>query len=161
VLLWFAGLSVLMVWAVFQSPAIDYRYVIAGALLPVAEVALGGPYVLHTLVGAVAALAAVMLVTRQRRLIRRRWLGIPIGMFLHLVLDGVWSRPELFWWPFFGDGLGEGGVPEFDRGVGTVVLFELVGAGVVAWAWFRFGLDHEDRRRRFLTTGRLDAYEAE
>jgi membrane-bound metal-dependent hydrolase YbcI (DUF457 family) len=156
VLFWFAGLSVLIVWTVFQSPALDYRFVILGALLPVAEGLLGGPYVLHTLVGAVFALLLVMMLTRRRRLARRRWLGIPIGLFLHLVLDGTWAREDLFWWPFLGGApLGSGNLPELDRGFLALVLMEVAGLLVLVWSWFRFGLDDEEGRRAFWRTGRL------
>ena len=155
--LWFAGLSVLIVWLVFQSPALDYRFVVVGAVLPSLETLLGAPYVLHTLLGAVVVLVVVMLATRHRRLVRRRWLGLPIGMFLHLALDGTWSDAGLFWWPFLGEPLGEGDVPEAGRGWVVLVALEVIGALVVAWSWFRFGLDRADRRERFLRTGRLDA----
>ena len=154
--LWFAGLSVLIVWLVFQSPALDYRFVIAGAVLPSIESFFGDPFVLHTLVGAVGLLVVVMLATRHRRLVRRRWLGLPIGMFLHLALDGTWSDAGLFWWPFLGDPLSDGTVPEAGRGWGLILLLEVVGAAVLAWCWFRFRLDVPDRRQRFVRTGRLD-----
>jgi hypothetical protein len=155
-ILWFAGMSVLIVWIVFQSPALDFRFVILGALIPTIEALLGAPYVLHTLVGAVLLLVVVVVATRHRRLVRRRWLGIPIGMMLHLVLDATWSRAELFWWPFLGDALGEGTVPELDRAWPVILLLEVVGAAVLAWEWSRFGLGDPERRQRFLRTGRLE-----
>ena len=58
---------------------------------PSAKGSLGGPRLLHSVVGAVAVLGIVMLATRNRRLLRRRLLGIPIGMMAHLVLDGVFT----------------------------------------------------------------------
>ena len=130
-LLWFVGLSVVLVWLVFQSPALDVRFVAVGALLPWLDVVTGGAFVLHTLVGSVVVLAVVMLATRRRRLLRRRLLGIPIGMFLHLVLDGTWadSRAVLVavprWRP-----LRRRRCPELDRTLGVVVAMEV--AGVVA-----------------------------
>src|SRR5262245_28306586 len=114
--LWFAGASFVIVWAVFRSPALDYRLVMLGAVLPVGEAAIGGPWLLHTLVGGVALLAIVMLATRGRRLVRRRWIGLPIGVLLHLALDGTFMRADLFWWPFLGEALGSDGVPEWERG---------------------------------------------
>ena len=50
--LWFVGGSILLVMLVFQSPAIDYRMVALGSVLPVGELVFGAPRVLHTLVGA-------------------------------------------------------------------------------------------------------------
>lgn len=155
-LLWFVGPAIAIVWIVFRSPAFDYRVVVLGALLPTVEVALGGPRVLHTLLGAVVALVAVMLLTRGRRLVRRRWLGIPIGMFLHLALDGSFTRAELFWWPFLGTDFGSGGVPELDRPIAAILVLEAMGALACIWCWRTFGLDDPGRRTAMLRTGQVD-----
>lgn len=152
--LWFAGLALVVVWQVFRSPALDHRLVVAGALLPLIEGLLGGPRVLHTLLGSVSALTVVMLVTRSRRLVRRRWLGVPIGLFLHLLLDGVWMRTEVFWWPFFGLGFGDGGLPELERGA-VGVLLELAGVVALWVSWRQFRLDDPVRRSEFFRTGRV------
>lgn len=154
-ILWFAGLSFVLVWNVFRSPALDYRVVMLGAALPSAELVLGGPRVLHTLAGSVVLLTVVMLATQHRRLVRRRWLGFPIGTFLHLALDGTWTRTKLFWWPAFGWGFGPGQAPELSRGA-FVVVMELAGAAALWWCWRRFGLDDRPRRAVFLRTGHLD-----
>ena len=152
--LWFAGIAVVVVWLVFRDPSLDYRLVVVGALLPVAvAVVAGGPWLAHTLVGSAALLAAVMVGTRGRRDRRRRLLALPIGTFLHLVLDGVWTRTELFWWPVFGLSF-PGEVPSFERGFLNVPL-ELAGAVALAWAWRRFRLDEPGRRATFVRTGRL------
>ena len=76
-----------------------------------------------------------MLATQKRRLVRRRWIGLPIGMMMHLVLDGIWARAEVFWWPFFGVDFGDGGLPELGHSFGVTVLFELVGAGLPGVGW--------------------------
>lgn len=153
-MLWFVGLSLAVVWSVFRSPALDYRMVALGSVLPLVEVVAGRPFVLHTLVGAVGALVIVMLATRRRRLARRRWLGLPIGLFLHLALDGVWSDRRLFWWPFGGWSL-QGGAPESSRPLGLIILMELAGAGALVWWWRRWSLNDRSRRSEFLRTGRL------
>ncbi len=153
-ILWFAGLGVLITWEVFKSPALDYRLVVLGAVLPSLEVVTGGPRVLHTLAGAVLALVVVMAITRHRRLLRRRLLGLPIGLFMHLVLDGAWTRKELFWWPAFGWSFGPGGMPELDRG-GLSLLMEVVGAAALLWCYQRFGLEDQRRRAEFLHTGHI------
>lgn len=155
-LLWFVGPAVALVWLVFRSPALDYRVVALGAVLPLAEVATGGPRVLHTLVGAVGALVVVMALTTRRRLARRRWLGIPIGLFLHLVLDGTFTRAELFWWPFLGWELGVGPLPELGRPLVVVLALEAAGVLACAWCWRTFGLADPARRRRMLRTGQVD-----
>ena len=154
-LLWFAGLSFLAVWLVFRDPAIDHRLVVAGALLPdVVDVWFGGARLAHTVTASVALLTVVMLATRGRRLLRRRLLALPIGTFLHLVLDGMWTRSEVFWWPFLGGSFGDEGLPSLDRGAANVVL-EIAGAAVLVWAWRRFRLAEPERRAYFLRTGRL------
>lgn len=155
-LLWFVGPTVALVWMVFRSPALDYRVVAAGAVLPLVELATGGPKVLHTLVGAVLALGLVMAATRGRRLVRRRWLGIPIGLFVHLALDGAFTRAELFWWPFFGWDFGGGGLPELDRSPVVIVVLELLGAAACWWCGRTFGLDDPGRRAAMVRTGQVD-----
>jgi hypothetical protein len=154
VLLWFVGPAVVLVWLVFQSPALDVRTVALGALVPWVDAVTGGAWVLHTLVGAVAVLAVVMVLTRRRRLLRRRLLGVPIGMFLHLVLDGAWADADLFWWPFLGNGLGED-LPELARSTAAVVAMELAGIAALAWLWRAFSLAEQGRRDELLRTGRL------
>lgn len=153
-IIWYAALAAAGVWAVFDSPAIDYRMVMLGAVLPVAEIALGRPGPMHSLVTAVAVLAVTMAVTRGRRLVRRRWLGIPIGLFAHLVLSGAWADTDGFWWPLAGTALSSAEPPELARGVLSVVM-EIVGLGVGVWWYRRVGLDAPDARAAFLRTGQL------
>ena len=155
-LLWFAGCSLVIVWQVFRDPAIDYRLVAAGALAPdLVDAAFGGPRLLHTLVASVVLLAGVMLGTRGRRGVRRRLLAVPIGTFLHLVLDAMWARTAVFWWPAFGLSFPGGGLPSLSRPGLLLVVQEAVGAVAVAWWWRRFHLGDPDRRRLFVRTGRL------
>jgi hypothetical protein len=153
--LWFLGVSVAFVWFVFRSPALDYRLVMLGSVLPIGEVVLGGPRVLHTLVACVALLGVVMLATQQRRLVRRRWICLPIGMMMHLALDGIWATTEVFWWPFFGGSFGAGGLPELGHSLAVSVVLELIGAAALAWCYVTFGLRDPENRRVFLRTGRL------
>lgn len=155
VFLWFLALGFVLVAMVFDSPALDYRMVMAGSVLPVVELLAGGPWVLHTLLAPLVALMAVMLAGRHRRMVRRRWLGLPIGMLLYLVLDGAWLRTELFWWPVFGVDVAGGGLPEY-KPLATLITLELIGLAVGAWAVRRFGLTDRERLRLFCTRGRLD-----
>ena len=154
-ILWFAGVSFAFVWLVFRSPALDYRLVMLGSILPVGELVFGGPRLLHTLVFAVALMGLVMLATQRRRLVRRRLISLPIGIMMHLVLDGIWARTSVFWWPFFGRGFGDGNVPELGHGIGLTVLLELIGAGCLVWCWVQFGFADRARRDLFLRTGHL------
>ena len=94
---------------------------------------------LHTLLASVMVLAIVMLATQRRRLVRRRWLGLPIGMFMHLVLDGAWTNTDVFWWPAFGTSFGNDRLPELDRGALSLVM-ELIGIVALLYAWNRYEL---------------------
>ena len=152
---WFAALGFVLVALVFDSPALDYRLVMLGSVLPVVEVLAGGPWAMHTLLAPLVVMVAVMLVTRGRRLARRRWLGFPIGLFLYLVLEGSWLRADLFWWPLLGVSVDSADLPYF-RPLGALIILELVGLAVGAWAVRRYGLADRERLRLFCTQGRLD-----
>lgn len=153
--LWFAGVSLVFVWAVFKSPALDYRLVMLGSVLPLGEAALGGPRLLHTLLLVAVVLFVIVLVTPRQRLRRRQLLGLPIGVMMHLVLDATWSRTEVFWWPVLGTDFGVGQVPEIDRGLAVALVLDAIGAACLVWAWQRFGLSDPARRDAFLRTGQL------
>jgi len=154
VVLWFVGPSILIVWAVFASPAADYRLVALGSVVPLVELPFGEPRLLHSLTGAALALVLVMVGARGRRLVQRQLLGLPIGMLLHLVLDGAWTDDHAFWWPFFGASWSTADLPELGRG-GASLLLELMGLAACWWGWRRFRLDEPARRAEFLRTGRV------
>jgi len=155
-LLWYAGFSVLLVYFVFQSTGVDYRLVVAGSLLPLAvDLPFVGLAYGHTLLGSVALLVAVMLLTIGRpRLLRRRLLCLPIGAFCGLVLSAAWTNTDVFWWPFTGASLPDGALLP---AAGIVVLEELAGLAACAWIVYRFGLADRGRRDDFLRSGRLRA----
>lgn len=151
---WFIGTAIVAVGFVFRDPAFDHRLLVVGSVVPLLDGLTGGAGVLHSLTVSVALLAVVMFATTGRRPVRRILLGLPIGMLLHLVFDGVWSDTDTFWWPFTGLELPDAELPVLARGWFSVVL-EAIGIGVCAWLWRRNGLGRPDRRRRFLTDGRL------
>lgn len=133
-ILWFAGGACLMVWFVFRDPRIDYRLVIAGALLPDVPLRLTP---LHSLLFPVVFMFGVLALTPGRsarvRRRRRQWLAVPIGTFMHLVLDGMWARTHAFWWPFFGWSLGRQGLPSLDRPAWVLLAQEAAGLAALAW----------------------------
>jgi len=102
---WFVALSFALVLMVFDSAALDYRLIMVGSLVPWLDFLVGGPWVLHSVFAPVLIMIAVMLIGWGRRLFQRRWLGLPIGIFLHQVLAATWTSQKLFWWPSFGFGL--------------------------------------------------------
>ncbi|MGI8793674.1 MAG: hypothetical protein ACR2H3_10935 [Acidimicrobiales bacterium] len=155
-ILWFAGAAFVAVWAVFRDTAIDYRLIMAGALLPdLIDVGFGGARVAHTLAASATLLAAVMVATRGRRALRRRLLALPIGTFLHLVFDAMWTRTATFWWPAFGVAFENDRLPSLDRLGPVVVAQEFLGLVALVWVWQRFRLREPERRALFVRTGRL------
>jgi len=157
VLLWFAGLSFVLVVAVFRDPALDERLVMAAATVPaVIDLAIGGVRFLHTLAFPVLLLAAVMGVTVGRRSLRRRLLALPIGAFVNLVLDGMWSSTRLILWPLGGLSFGDEQLPTLGRPWALRLAMEVAGLAALVWSVRRFRLLEPQNRQRFLRSGRLD-----
>jgi hypothetical protein len=159
VFFWFIATAILAVWYVFRDPRFDYRLLVVGSVLPLADGLFApgdGPGMrwLHSLAFSVVLLAVVMAVTSGRKPQRKFLLGLPIGTFLHLVFDGAWTTTDVFWWPFGGWGLEGNQLPEVQRGWLSAVL-ELAGIAVIAWIWRRERLGDRGRRRAALQTGRL------
>ena len=153
-LLWYVGLSVLIVYYVFRSSGIDYRLVALGSVLPLVidlpfrRLAYG-----RTLVAGVGLLVVVMVATIGRpRLLRRRLLCLPIGYLCGVVLSGAWTVSEGFWWPFLG-----GSFPHEPLlpPLGVIALEEAVGLVACGWIVVAFGLRRPGPRNELLRTGRL------
>jgi len=153
-LLWYVGLSVLLVAAIFKSVGIDYRLVALGSMLPLL---LGLPFgyrtYSYTLLFGVVLLAAVMIGTIGRpRLLRRRLLCLPIGVFCGLVLSGAFTNDKLFWWPFLGTSFAHDSLLP---AAWIVVIEELVGLAVCWYLVGQYDLYLPGPRREFFRTGRL------
>ncbi|MCJ7438274.1 MAG: hypothetical protein MUP97_11010 [Acidimicrobiia bacterium] len=153
-LLWYAGLSILIVANVFRSTGVDYRLIAVGSMLPLlVDLPVGHRAFGYTLLIAVGMLFVVMVVTIGRpRLLRRRLLALPIGVFCGLVLSGAFTNGDLFLWPLGGTGFGdEALLPAW----WIVGLEEL--AGLAAWWWIvgQFDLYLAGPRAEFFRTGRL------
>jgi hypothetical protein len=152
-LLWYTALSILFVANVFRSTGLDYRLVALGALVPVlVDLPVGHRAVGHTLLLAVVLFALVMVGTAGRsRLLRRRLLCLPIGVFVGLVLSGAFTQDQVFLWPFLG-GFGDHAVlPSW----WVVLIEELV--GLAGWWWIvgQYDLYLPDVRHEFWRSGRL------
>jgi membrane-bound metal-dependent hydrolase YbcI (DUF457 family) len=154
-LFYFVAFSVLIVSWVFDSAAVDYRFVALGSVIPLIEVPTGHGWALHTLLAPIIAFIAVSAAARGSRIVQRQWIGLPIGMFLHLVLDRTWARADLFWWPIVGtDELGTHVVPEFDPLAFSFVA-ELSGIVLFLWIVRRAELGDPTKRERLFKDGRL------
>lgn len=153
--LWFIATSVLTVYAVFNDPRFDYRPLALGSVIPdLLDGPFGGARVLHSLVGAVGLLIVAMVVSIGRRPLRKRLLAVPIGVLLHIVFDGAFTDPDVFWWPFTG-GFDDAQLPVAERTLGLNLLLEAAGAAMLWWAWKAFGLGDASRRRQLVRTGQL------
>ena len=153
--LWFLGTSAIAVWFVFRDDKFDYRVLFLGALLPdIVDATTCGAWVLHSVTASVAVLAGVMAVARRGSERRRRWLALPIGMFMHLVFDGAFNNTTVFWWPFSGGSFGGARIASLDR-LPLDIALEVAGALMLAWMWRTNDLSDPVERRRFVRTGRL------
>jgi hypothetical protein len=153
-LLWYVCLSVGGVALVFQSRGIDYRLVALGSMLPLLlDVPFGYRAYGYTLLFAVLLLTLAMVATIGRaRLLRRRLLCLPIGVFAGLVLSFAFSNSELFWWPFLGTSFTH---DPLLPSIGWLIVMEIVGL-VVGWVLVgTYDLYLPEPRREFLRTGRL------
>jgi membrane-bound metal-dependent hydrolase YbcI (DUF457 family) len=153
-LLWYTAVSILIVANVFRSAGLDYRLVALGALIPlIIDLAVGHRAFGHSLVFAVALFVVVMATTTGRsRLLRRRLLCLPIGVFVALVLSGAFTQDHVFLWPFLGASFGHDGLlPVW----WVVVVEELI--GLVGWWWIvgQFDLYLPGPRDDFVRTGHL------
>ena len=153
--LWFIGCAWAIVWNVFRDQGIDYRVLAVGALAPDIVDLIGRHRVAHSVTISVVTLVVLMLGTIGRKALRKRLLMLPIGMLLHLVVDGVFSSTRTFWWPASGLSIVPGNIPSFQRPLVLNVVFEMVGALILRWFWRRFDLTDRAARTRFLATGQL------
>ena len=153
-LLWFAGLSFIIVATVFASPAIDYRLIIIGSLVPVIEMVLEGPWVLHSLLAPVLVMAFVMIAFQGKRLKQRKWLGIPIGMFLYLFLDRAWTKADLFWWPLSGFQINKADAPTWEDPA-LLVLMEVAGLLAAIYGVIKYKIYEKENMKLFFKTGRI------
>jgi hypothetical protein len=118
---WFIGTAVASVWSVFRDPKFAYRWVIVGALIPVFSV-----------VTVVGVLTAVMLLTIGRKAVRKNYLALTIGLFMHLVFDGAFLNTKMFWWPLAGFTTNGYSMPLIERGL-LNIPFEIVGVALILW----------------------------
>ena len=139
---------------VFDSALLDYRLIMVGSLIPWIDFVWGPPWPLHSVFFAVGVMVAVMLIGWDRRLIQRRWLGLPIGILIHLVLAGGFTEQKLFWWPALG--LGVDGLRPSTPSFALAVILEAFGLVVAVWLWKVTGMSDPKLRQKLLSTGHID-----
>lgn len=154
VFFWFIGTAVISVGFVFRDPAFDYRLLVVGSVLPIGDGLFGGVRALHSITVSVLLLATIMAATRRGGPLRRLLLGLPIGMFLHLVFGGAWTDTDVFWWPFTGLPFADAALPIVPRGALSLLL-EAVGLAICWWLVRANSLQTAANRRRFMHDGHL------
>lgn len=170
-LFWHVGGALFLGRWVFRDPSMDLRVLVLGAVLPdLIDKPIGsvfftsyfgtGRIYAHTLLFAVAVLFGVMAVTRRGSAARKRWMALPIGVFLHLLLDMPLDSATL-WWPALGLEF-----PSFAKGALVdlvayllrspwVVAQELLGLGYLIGLYRKHRLGEPERRRELVDTGHL------
>lgn len=140
-LLWFIGGAFTIVWFVFHDTALPALSLAVGVLVPDVIDGVAGRLVTHSIVVAVGVMVIAMLATIGRRQLRKRLLMVPFGMMLHLVLDGVFSSTDVFWWPLTGAAPDHRSLPSLDRPWWMIVAMEVLGLwGIVGFARRRQGV---------------------
>jgi hypothetical protein len=170
-LFWHAGATLWLFRWIFQDPKVDVRFLLFGALLPdLVDLILGtlvfpdrfstGEIYFHTLLLPTLYMAVVLLTTRRGRR-RRAFMAVGVGWLFHLLLDGMWTGPEVLFWPFFGGEIPAGDVPywpaAWERALSDPWRWglEVVGLGYLVWLWLATGLTDRERRVALYRTGRI------
>lgn len=167
-ILWHVGLTLLILWFVMRgNTRVDYRFAVLGAILPdLIDKPLGriifreyfesGRIIGHSLLFNVTLLCVFFF---MRGRMKRKLVLVPIGALLHLAQDGMWSNPEVFWWPLFGTEFPRSpydGLLAFIRMPDTLWQ-EAVGVAALLWLFAAHGLLSREGLKQFLRTGRLEA----
>lgn len=169
---WHVGATIFLFRWIFRDPKVDVRYLAVGAVLPdLVDMTVGtvvaadrhstGELWMHTLAAPTLVVVCVLLATRRGRR-RRAWMALAVGMFFHLLVDGMWTSTETFLWPFFGLDFPSGPRPYWagvwDRASGDPIRWvtEVVGLAYLVTIWRRSGLADPDRRRALWANGRLE-----
>lgn len=170
-LLWHVGGTILVARYVFRDAAMDLRWVALGSILPdlidkpIASILFNDFFHTHrvyghTLLFAVAAMVAALVATRRGSAARQAAFGLVIGAFVHLVLDGAWTSPDGFLWPFFGWSFPPVSGSDFPALIGAMITNPLVwvgeglGAAYLGYLWRRY-LGVPGSLRRFARDGRV------
>jgi len=152
------------------APALDYRLLLVGSMLPdIIDKPLGiwllretlgsGRIFAHTLLfAAVLAGVGLYLYMTRRRL---GVLCLALGTLAHLILDQMWLNPRTLLWPLYGLAFDKGTTEHWLPGILTllvtkpsVYLPEIIGAlllGAFFWDIIRHG-----KLASFLRSGRVD-----
>jgi hypothetical protein len=169
-LFWHAGATLWLFRWIFRDPKVDVRFLLFGAILPDLVDLLFGSVLLpgiargelwfHTLLAPTLYMAVVLLATRRGRR-RRAYMALGVGWLFHILLDGMWTDPEVLFWPFFGFGMPAGEAPfwpgAWERAMSDPWrwVLDVIGLAYLIWLWFATGLNQRARRDELFRTGRI------
>ena len=168
---WHVGGALFIARWVFRDPRMDLRILVLGSVLPdLIDKPIGslifhghfrtGRIYGHTLLFAVLLLTGVMAFTRRGTTARRAWMALPIGVFIHLLLD-VPLENKTFWWPFFGfdfPPFADGALSDLLRYLSRspwVLAQEAIGLAYLVVLYRKSGLGDIARRRELGSRGTL------
>lgn len=155
-ILWFCVPSVVGIALIFRSPFLDYRLLALGSVIPLLETIVGFQCLLHTLFFGVFVLLSIMLLGRGKRKIQQKLLPVPIGLLTHLILDGTWTKKDIFWWPFMGrDFMGTAANRLEFSFFPTAMILEMLGIVIAMWGWKKFELSESVNSSAFKKNGHL------
>jgi hypothetical protein len=169
-LFWHLGATLWLFRWIFKDPKVDVRFLLFGAILPDLVDLLYGTVIrpaysigelwFHTLLAPSLYMSVVLLVTRRGRR-RRAFMALGIGWLFHILLDGMWTNPEVLFWPFFGWEMPSGQPPFWPEAWARAFsdpwrwVLEAAGLAYLIWLWFATGLNQKPRRDELLKTGRI------
>ena len=176
-LFWHVGATVWLFRWIFKDPKVDIRFLVLGAILPdLVDLTIGtvlfadryssGELWFHTLLLASTYMTLVLLLTRRGRR-RRAFMALGVGWLFHLLLDGLWTDPEILFWPFFGWEMPVGESPfwplAWERALSDPWrwILEAVGLVYLIWLWTASGLGKKGTRTDVIRTGRLPEFVVE
>lgn len=152
--IWFLVSAPIVVAMVFGTHRLDYRLIALGCLIPSLSWIIPQLGFVNTLLFHALALGLVMGVTVNKRLVRRKWIGIPIGGLLRLVVDASWLEIDRLWWPVSSTSITELSGSTYPV-VPLGIFLELIGVALAIWGWQRFGFSNGEGREEFLKSGNL------
>lgn len=169
--IWRLGATLWLFRWIFRDPKVDVRFLFLGVLIPdLIDLPIGtmlfadrystGQLWAHSLTVASFYMALVLLLTRRGRR-RRAFMAVGVAWLFHLLLDGMWANPEVFFWPFFGFEFASGSAPFWPLAWQRALAdpwrwaLEVVGILYLVWMWFAVGLNKPERRSGLLKTGRI------
>ena len=152
--IWFLVTPPIIVALVFNTHRLDYRLISIAALVPSLSWIIPQLGFLNTLIFHALVLGIVMGATTNRRLVRRKWIGVPIGGMLRLIVDASWLEIDRLWWPVSSTSITDLSGSTYPI-IPLGIFLDLLGLALCIWGWQRFGFADAKGRQEFARTGNL------